>query len=52
MNKAGAVFFTSVINKGPYFERCGSCSIRKLQNLSVEIAIPEDAESVRLENAV
>ena len=52
MNKAGAVFFTSVINKDLILSGAVHAQSGKLQNLSVEIAIPEDAESVRLENAV
>ena len=52
VDKAGAVFFTSKINEDLVLRGTVNAQSGKLQNLSVEIAIPEGAESVRLENAV
>ena len=52
VDKAGAVFFTSKINEDLVLSGTVNAQSGKLQNLSVEIAIPEGAESVRLENAV
>ena len=50
-NKTGATIFTSVVNKDLVLSGVISAQSGNLENLFLDIALPEGTENVRLENA-